>query len=99
MSDRLLHAALAPSPQTLGVLTKEACKTWEDHLWARVSALCEEKLSESMQLLGPNFWECGTKALDAPLVSEEEDVASEHAALEEMRRVLGKLSDLNVEEG
>jgi nuclear pore complex protein Nup107 len=99
MSERLLHAALAPSPQTLGVLTKEACKTWEDHLWARVGALCEERLSESMQLLGPNFWESGVKALEAPVISEGEDVASERAALEEMRRVLGKMSELNVDEG
>ncbi|KAF8573972.1 hypothetical protein K439DRAFT_890278 [Ramaria rubella] len=95
VSERVLHAALAPSPQTLGVLTKEACKTWEDHLWARVSALCEEKLTEEMHRLGPNFWESGTKALDAPLLPEEEL----DSALDEMRRVLGKMSELNVEEG
>ncbi|KAF8492248.1 nuclear pore protein 84/107 [Gautieria morchelliformis] len=98
VSDRLLHAALAPSPQTLGVLTKEGCKTWEDHLWARISALCEEKLSEAMGRLGPNFWEYGTKAFNAPAATEEV-VISEHTTLDEVRRVLGKMSELNVEEG
>ena len=97
VTDRVLHAALAPSPQTLGVLTKEACKTWEDHLWARVSALCEEKLSEDMRLLGANFWEQGMKAFDTPSLAEGED--SEGVVLDEMRRVLGKMSELDVEEG
>lgn len=97
VADRVLHAAMAPSPQTLGVLTKEACKTWEDHLWARVSVLCDEKLSEDMRLLGDNFWERGTKAFDASSFPEDSD--SESAALDEMRRVLGKMSELNVEEG
>ena len=95
----MLHAALAPSPQTLGVLTQEACKTWEDHLWARVSALCEEKLSEGMRLLGPNFWEYGIKAFDTPPVNEEDIISSEEMALSEVRRVLGKMSELSVEEG
>lgn len=95
----MLHAALAPSAQTLGVLTQEACKTWEDHLWARVSALCEQTLSEAMRRLGPNFWESGTKALGAPPVNEEEEVVPDDAALKEVRRVLGKMSELNVEEG
>lgn len=55
-------------------------------------------LSQGMRLLGPNFWECGTKAFNPPTVTEEDGI-SEREALDEMRRVLEKMSELNVEEG
>ncbi|KAH9075675.1 107-domain-containing protein [Lactarius deliciosus] len=51
-----LYAALAPSVQTSGVL-KSACRTWEDALWATISVLCEERLSEALARLGGGFWE------------------------------------------
>jgi hypothetical protein len=55
-------------------------------------------LSEALGLLDPNFWECETTAFDAPAATEEV-VIPEHTALDEVRRVLGKMSELNVEEG
>ncbi|KAG1856995.1 nuclear pore protein 84/107 [Suillus subalutaceus] len=45
--ERILYAALAPCPQTFSVL-KSACRTWEDHLWAQISILCEEKQTAEM---------------------------------------------------
>ncbi|KAG1854581.1 107-domain-containing protein [Suillus subluteus] len=44
---RILYAALAPCPQIFIVL-KSACRTWEDHLWAQISILCEEKQTAEM---------------------------------------------------
>ncbi|KAJ7467973.1 hypothetical protein FB451DRAFT_1481251 [Mycena latifolia] len=46
--DRILYAALAPSLQT-SIVLKPACRTWEDHLWAQISVVCEEK--QSMEIL------------------------------------------------
>ncbi|KIJ51179.1 hypothetical protein M422DRAFT_223628 [Sphaerobolus stellatus SS14] len=96
ISGRVLNAALAPSRKTLGILVKEACKTWEDHLWARVATLFEEKMSEATTMLGPNFWE--RDSLDVEPPKSTMDIAEfERAALEEAREVLGKMVDLNVE--
>ena len=53
--ERTLFAALAPSPQTAGVL-KAACRTWADHLWAQIGIVCEEKESMELARLGL-FWE------------------------------------------
>ena len=53
--ERTLFAALAPSPQTSGVL-KAACRTWADHLWAQIGIVCEEKESMELARLGV-FWE------------------------------------------
>jgi nuclear pore complex protein Nup107 len=49
--ERVLYASLAPSPQTSAIL-KSACRTWEDHLWAQISVMCEEKQSAEMIKLG-----------------------------------------------
>ncbi|KAG1880884.1 hypothetical protein F4604DRAFT_1748506 [Suillus subluteus] len=49
--ERVLYTALAPCPQTFSTL-KSACRTWEDHLWAQISILCEEK---QMITLGGGF--------------------------------------------
>ncbi|KAG1769092.1 hypothetical protein EV702DRAFT_710396 [Suillus placidus] len=51
--EHILYAALAPCPQTFSVL-KSACRTWEDHLWAQISILCEEKQTAEMIKLGGN---------------------------------------------
>ncbi|KAK1227800.1 Nucleoporin nup84 [Marasmius sp. AFHP31] len=56
--ERVLYAALAPSPQTTLIL-KSACRTWEDHLWATISVLCDEKETMEMSRLGGSFWEGG----------------------------------------
>ncbi|EPQ52913.1 hypothetical protein GLOTRDRAFT_78934 [Gloeophyllum trabeum ATCC 11539] len=54
--ERALYAALVPTPQTSAVL-KTACRTWEDHLWAQISVLCEEKQALELNKLGGGFWE------------------------------------------
>lgn len=97
IQERVLCAALAPSRKTLAVLVKEACKTWEDHLWARVSTLLEENVSEGLALQGPNFWDAGNDGSDNSPSSKINEF--ETSAIEETREVLGKLADVNVEEG
>ncbi|KAI0073069.1 hypothetical protein K474DRAFT_1711028 [Panus rudis PR-1116 ss-1] len=53
--ERALYAALAPCPQTATQL-RAACRTWEDHLWAQVCVMCEEKQSQELSKL-KGFWE------------------------------------------
>lgn len=65
----MLYAALAPSPQT-SVILKSACRTWEDHLWAQVSIIIEEKESSEMAKLG-GFWEGGK--ITTPVDPDEEE--------------------------
>lgn len=59
--ERLLYAALAPSPSTFTIL-KSACRTWEDHLWAQVSIICEERESMELSRLSGSFWDKGIAA-------------------------------------
>ena len=69
-ADRALHAALAPSTQTLPALLP-MCRTWEDHLWARVIVLEEERMGGVIERLRSGtgregskgqggFWETGS---------------------------------------
>ena len=79
--ERLLYAVLAPSPQTASVL-KSACRTWEDHLWAEISIMCEEKTSQELAKLGGSFWEGGVEAVevgvqDTPPEQDEQDWETE----------------------
>ncbi|KAF8639343.1 hypothetical protein AX17_001562 [Amanita inopinata Kibby_2008] len=58
-AERTLHAALSPSPQTFPIL-RAACKTWEDHLWATLSVICEQRESAELSRLAAHFssfWE------------------------------------------
>ncbi|KAH9043875.1 nuclear pore protein 84/107 [Lactarius pseudohatsudake] len=71
-AERALYAALAPSVQTSGVL-KSACRTWEDALWATISVLCEERLSEALARLGGGFWEPSGRGEEGEAGEEEED--------------------------
>ncbi|KAG1773373.1 hypothetical protein EV702DRAFT_1181131 [Suillus placidus] len=74
--ERILYVALAPCPQTFSVL-KSACRTWEDHLWAQISIVCEEKQTAEMMKLGGGFWDGGLAVLEnmpSP-PSQEEDAA------------------------
>lgn len=97
MSERVLCAALAPSRKTLAVLVKEACKTWKDHLWARVATLLEENVSEGLTRQGPNFWDIGKNESGENDLQGTADFGA--SAVEEMREVLSKMADINVEEG
>lgn len=90
--ERALYAALAPSPLT-SVVLKSSCRTWEDHLWAQIGIMCEEKESMEMQRLGGAFWEGGLSAVEKGVrdISEAE-AESEEAEWE--KEVIGTLETL-----
>lgn len=98
--ERILYAALAPCPQTFSVL-KSACRTWEDHLWAQISILCEEKQTAEMIKLGSGFWDGGLAVLEnMPLPpSQEEDAAEEEEWEREATSTLETLGSVHVEDG
>ncbi|KAJ7494494.1 nuclear pore protein 84/107 [Mycena galericulata] len=98
--DRILYAALAPSPQTSSLL-KTACRTWEDHLWAQISVVCEEKQSMEMLRVGGSFWEGGIPAVESGVRVLSAD-AEEAEAEEWEKEVVGSLETLKtvaVQEG
>ncbi|KAG2141851.1 hypothetical protein DEU56DRAFT_911201 [Suillus clintonianus] len=73
----ILCAALAPCPQTFSVL-KSACRTCEDHLWAQISILCEEKQTADMMKLDGGFWDGGLAILEnMPSPPSKEEGAAE----------------------
>ncbi|RDB21680.1 hypothetical protein Hypma_011219 [Hypsizygus marmoreus] len=98
--ERVLHAALAPSPQTSAIL-KSSCRTWEDHLWAQISIMCEEKESMEMSRLGGCFWEGGLSAVEKGVreVSQEETEAEEEQWSKEVVGTLETLKTVAVAEG
>jgi hypothetical protein len=95
--ERALYAALAPSPRTAAVL-KSACRTWEDHLWAQISIICEEKESAEIFKLGGGFWEQGLaavrKGVHDSLLSDAEDDWEK-----EVMGDLENLKDVSVQDG
>ncbi|KAJ3753605.1 nuclear pore protein 84/107 [Lentinula raphanica] len=98
--ERVLYAALAPSPQT-SLILKSACRTWEDHLWAQISIMCEEKQTMEMSRLGGSFWEGGMYAVEkgARFVSRATMEEEEEQWEEEVRTTLDSLKSVHVEEG
>ncbi|EIW74182.1 hypothetical protein CONPUDRAFT_140572 [Coniophora puteana RWD-64-598 SS2] len=99
-SERALYAALAPCPETFTVL-KSACRTWEDHLWAQVCILCEEKQSQEMLKLGGGFWDEGLAALKklGGLQNDVNQGEEEEEWLNEATASLEGLSGAQVEDG
>ncbi|KAF9071055.1 nuclear pore protein 84/107 [Rhodocollybia butyracea] len=98
--ERVLYAALAPSPQT-SLILKSACRTWEDHLWAQISIMCEEKQAMEMSRLGGCFWDGGMSAVEKGVrsVSQETMENEEEEWEEEVRGTLDGLKSVHVEEG
>ncbi|KAG6852732.1 hypothetical protein C0991_009470 [Blastosporella zonata] len=105
--ERAFYAALAPSEQTAGVL-RSACRTWEDHLWAQISIMCEERASGEMKKLDGSFWEDGLKALegegedgeDTSMGDRGNDVREdERRWVERVGETLESLKDIAVAEG
>ncbi|KAF5389351.1 hypothetical protein D9757_004360 [Collybiopsis confluens] len=98
--ERVLFAALAPSPQT-SLILKSACRTWEDHLWAQVSIMCEEKQTMEMSRLGGSFWEDGIPSVEKGVraVSRETMENEEEEWEEEVRNALDGLKSVHVDEG
>ncbi|KXN92482.1 hypothetical protein AN958_07429 [Leucoagaricus sp. SymC.cos] len=99
-NERILYAALAPSPQTSTVL-KSACRTWEDHLWAQISIMCEEKESEELFKLGGSFWEGGTDAVEKGVkdISAVDEEREEQGWVKEATEALESLKGIVVTEG
>ncbi|EJD49593.1 hypothetical protein AURDEDRAFT_161152 [Auricularia subglabra TFB-10046 SS5] len=103
---RSLYAALAPQRRTLPILLAQ-CKTWEDHLWAHVTVLLEERLDGQMGELKGCFWLTGLDAIRKPEITDgrddgmdvEEHVQDEAAWKAEVMRELSELSGVSVEEG
>ena len=55
---------MVPTPETISIL-KPACKAWEDHLWADISVITEEKSSNELaKLAAGSFWEGGVQAVE-----------------------------------
>ncbi|KIO00919.1 hypothetical protein M404DRAFT_744982 [Pisolithus tinctorius Marx 270] len=97
--ERVVYAALTPTPQTFTVL-RSACRTWEDHLWVQISILCEEKQSSEMLKLKGCFWEGALAALEeipAPLNDADEEEEEEWQ--KEVTSALETLGGVVVEDG
>ncbi|KAG6332899.1 hypothetical protein ID866_6186, partial [Astraeus odoratus] len=99
-TERVVYAALAPSPQTFSVL-KSACRSWEDHLWAQISVLCEEKQSSEMLKLKGFFWEGGLTALEesSPIPLGDRDEEEEQEWEKEATSALETLGGVVVDDG
>jgi nuclear pore complex protein Nup107 len=98
--ERVLYAALAPSPQT-SVILKSACRTWEDHLWAQISIMCEEKETMETMRLGGSFWEGGLAAVEKGVTaaSREEEEKEEEEWEKEVAGTLEGLKNIAVADG
>jgi len=99
--ERLLYASIAPSAET-SIILKSSCRTWEDHLWADLSVLCEEKTSRELaRLATANFWEGGVDNLEKPSleVDQSQFEHQEEAWAQEVSRVLENLQSVAVAEG
>ncbi|KAF9002210.1 107-domain-containing protein [Cyathus striatus] len=88
-----------PSPATSTIL-KSACRTWEDHLWAQISIMCEEKESMELQKIGGAFWDpplrSSSSATKIPETSTQapEVEAREAEEKEWEKEVVGALENL-----
>jgi Nuclear pore protein 84 / 107 len=69
------------------------CCTWEDALWATISALCEEQQSEALAWLGGEFWESSGREEDE--ASEEEEVIWQADVEQELQA----LASVHLQEG
>lgn len=102
--ERTLLAALAPTPQSAHVLAL-ACRTWHDHVWAALGALCEARLARLLAAAdGEQFWEGGELPDDArpgaaAVLSADDEEAEEGEWAEETRRMLAALGNVRVEDG
>ncbi|KAF5346850.1 hypothetical protein D9756_010620 [Leucocoprinus leucothites] len=99
-NERILYAALSPSPQTSTVL-KSACRTWEDHLWAQISIMCEEKETMELTKLGGSFWEGSVEAVEKGVkeMSAADEEREEEEWIKEVTETLESLKGVVVAEG
>lgn len=96
MHERVLFAALAPSPQTFGILNS-ACRTYADRIWATVCVVCEDKISSELAKLS-NYWE-GTLGNPVDSLTEAEIEAEDEAWRQEKTELLNSLQHISVEDG
>ncbi|KZS95164.1 hypothetical protein SISNIDRAFT_484035 [Sistotremastrum niveocremeum HHB9708] len=94
--ERAFYASLAPSSSTLPFILS-VCRTWSDHLWARVCVLYEEKLSAELKKIGGGYFEGGyertRQAIQDPPVEMESDMEDEFI------RTLEGMETVSVEDG
>lgn len=81
--ERAIYAAIAPTATTLPALLP-FCKTFEDHLWARIIGLVQDKLeTELSKVANQSYWEsesCGLGTFEPRKVPDEDmDATSELA--------------------
>jgi nuclear pore complex protein Nup107 len=95
----LLFASLAPSSATLPTLAL-GLRTWEDHLWARVCALFEDRIDLLLDRLG-GFWNAtGARSVvlgdsvDADVETNEEH--DEDVFEEQIENVLKEMETVKV---
>jgi nuclear pore complex protein Nup107 len=73
--ERAIYAAIAPTSTTLPALLP-FCKTFEDHLWARIIGLVEDKIeTELSKVESQSYWEsegCARGAFEPSAVPDEE---------------------------
>ncbi|KAH9475030.1 Nucleoporin nup107 [Psilocybe cubensis] len=99
--ERVLFAAIAPSSQTSSIL-KSACRTWEDHLWAEINILWEEKINQELARLEKgSFWASGADSLDKGFIvlTEAEMVQREEEWEKEVTKTLVNLDSTAVVDG
>ncbi|KAF9506540.1 hypothetical protein BS47DRAFT_1321765 [Hydnum rufescens UP504] len=91
----VLLASLAPSLTTLPTLA-HGLTTWEDHMWARVSALFEERVDQLLERYG-GFWSTQGISLDDQVSESNVLEESDEAVFEdEVRKVLDELKELKL---
>lgn len=98
--ERTFYAALVPCPHTSSVL-KAACRTWEDHLWAQISIMCEEKEVMELTKLEGCFWEGGAEGVEKGVkeMSAIDEECEEQDWANEVTETLESLKGIVVTEG
>lgn len=98
--ERIFYAALVPCPHTSSVL-KAACRTWEDHLWAQISIMCEEKEVIELTKLEGCFWEGGAEGVEKGVkeMSVIDEEREEQDWANEVTETLESLKGIVVMEG
>ena len=95
-------------------MLKSSCKTWHDHLWAKISIVCEAKQVDGLAQLigGGGYWEGGLESVERisaetalPTSREREEREKRELEVEdkewqqEVVRALESLSHIGVTEG
>ncbi|KAG8935349.1 Nucleoporin nup84 [Tulasnella sp. 418] len=97
---RALLASLCPTPRTFPALLP-LMRTWEDHLWARVNMLQQERIWACLESLG-GFWMNGMSLKQRVTAGDEAEspaVSGEAEWSHEVRKTLAELEQVKVDQG